>query len=123
MQKGDYCNINSTLTISAGGTASQNDLRLNDNGGYTVESISINGTIAGDVQPDVLGTIQITNKGDGKALFTDKVFIPNIASFGKNGKSLPAPRVVRASDTLAVEITNLAASAQTFYVTLHCKRA
>lgn len=121
--KGDFCTISAALTIAAGAVGSTSDLRLNDSGAYTIESINVDSLLAGVLQTDALGLIQISNKGTGVSLFTEPVFIPSLVSFGKRGQKLVAPRSVGAGHSLQISITNQHAAAATFNVLLHCKRA
>jgi len=106
-----------TLSFAAllAGTATQGAIQIQSDSDFELTKFTMLADIAAATQTEAtrvlpLVTIQITDTGTGRALFSSPLPIPAIFGDGRIPFILPVPKIFSANASVAVQVANFAAA-------------
>lgn len=104
-----------TFASLLAGTAAQNAIQIQSDSDFELTKFTMLADIAAAAQTEAtrvlpLVTIQITDTGTGRALFSAPLPVPAIFGDGRIPFILPVPKIFSANASVAVQVANFAAA-------------
>lgn len=111
----DFYVYTSNVASIAPGANAEDSINIQADSNFLLQKITYFADIAGAAQTDSsrvvpLVTVQITDTGSGRQMFSDQIPIPAIFGTGKLPFILPNPRLFAANSNIAVSYTNIDAA-------------
>lgn len=116
----DYFGYNCEIDNLAAGASGQALVQIQSDSDFVLTYLSANGlvTATGATLGFLNATTQITDTGTGKTFFNQPALMGLV--FGLSGYPflLPAPRLIAPNTNIKFDITNLTATANTYYISM-----